>query len=81
MVLLVCDATLSACASYNRITACLSAVGCLGECGMPEVLYWIRAMHAEQVCNRWAHGMGNDKLCRIVPPLPTSLLAATEYPA
>jgi len=56
---------LSACAYYYCITACLSAVGCWGECCMPQVLYRIRAMHAYQVCNRWVHGMGNETPCRI----------------
>ena len=71
VVLLVCDACwsvmppLSPCASYYCITACLFAVDCWVECCMPQVFYRVRAMRAYQVCNRWAHGMGNETPSRV----------------
>ncbi len=85
MVLLVCDACrsvmppLSACASSYCITACLSAVGCWVECCMPQVLYRVRAMRAYQVCNRWAHGMGNETPSRVATTATTANRSAGCY--
>jgi len=85
VVLLVCDACwsvmppLSPCASYYCIIACLSAVGCWVECCMPQVLYRVRAMRAYQVCNRWAHGMGNETPSRVATTATTANGSAGCY--